>query len=195
VWAVPKNLWDLPQGNISRAEKILPGQDFSSLVIPDAFGSIQEKFISADAVNKDKCVLLIQDSHANIEAQTAIRSILDFLHQPNSSAKPDVVALEGAKGPVDVSLMRRVPDAKAKTAVAQRFLEAAYFTGAEVYAILCKAEPPALFGVEEKALYYENLNVFRKVCGQQQNAKALFDKMRGRLDGLKERILAGEALE
>ncbi len=203
AWSIPQTAWDrrIPTDQVN-PQSISPAiaqkdtsRDLAALVIPEAYGWVHEISPARTAEKRDRWILQIQDIHANYEAQRSIRDILEFIDRPNSHCRADLIALEGAQGNVDVGLLRGAPDEKAKLAVTEKFLKAAYFTGAEAYAINSVTAPPRVLGVENKDLYFENLDAFRKAYRASEEAKAPMQAMRKDLETRAHGTFSGPALE
>lgn len=69
--------------------------------------------------SENRSLILIQDTHKNAEAQTNIGRAIQQLISKNEA---DLIALEGASGPIDLDVFRRFPDQESVHAVADYLL-------------------------------------------------------------------------
>src|SRR5258708_1554326 len=114
-------------------------------------------------------VILIQDLHAHYGVQKNISGLLDFFSEKlssapplvHSSAPPFALAIEGASGPIDSSVMALFPDEKVKLAASEYLMREGELTGAEYFAIKRKL-PRLLVGVENEMFYTVHRTLFRK---------------------------------
>jgi hypothetical protein len=104
-------------------------------------------------------ITLVQDLHANTDAQLKIWAILRELHK--SSGVSDVF-LEGAYGPFDLSPLSDLAERKIRREVTRIALDQLLICGAEAAA----ANEPSLqlWGVDDRALYLKNLQAFSKAA-------------------------------
>ena len=107
----------------------------------------------------DKTIINIQDAHASLGAQESIASILDSL-VTNYDLK--LVAIEGSTGYVDTSLLRTFPDENIRKKTAEYLMAKGKMSAGEFFSITSN-KPIALYGIEEKPLYEENVEQFRKI--------------------------------
>jgi len=133
-------------------------------------------------------VILIQDLHANYGVQKNIAAILELLSdrlQKNPPLVPPLqkggaggfppfaLAVEGASGPIDSSVMALFPDAKIKEAASQYLMREGELTGAEYFAIK-RGLPDLLVGVENDEYYNVHRDLFRKTLeNREQLVQAL----------------------
>jgi len=106
--------------------------------------------------SKQTSVLLIQDIHRNEEAQRDIsRVVADVV----DSGSVDVIAVEGAFGPIDVASLRSFPREKTIRAVADAMLLENKISGA-VHAALLAARAADVIGIDDKKLYDANVRAY-----------------------------------
>ena len=108
-------LWSVINGN-----KVLKAQsiDFTNLAkieIPEDYGMIKD----IHNAGSQKIIINIQDAHSNLGAQESINRIIESLE---SEYNLKMVALEGARGYVDTSLIQSHPDEKVRKKIADYFL-------------------------------------------------------------------------
>ncbi|MFC1668214.1 hypothetical protein ACFL1T_02370, partial [Chlamydiota bacterium] len=104
---------------------------------------------------------LIRDIHGNEEAQ---QRIAQTIKQLRSKENVSTVFIEGAEGNLNSRLFESFPVDEIRKAVAKEFLKKGYLTGAE-YAVISLGDNALVdvYGVEDAALYIENLKQFKKV--------------------------------
>ncbi len=144
----------------------LPKGSESSLLpivkaLPQNFGSIRK--ITVPSAHSNRVVIHIQDIHRNQEAQenigNAVRSLID-------NKTVDLVALEGAFAPIDLSWYRSYPHQAAIKAVADWLLKENRISG-PVYAALRLRSGQALpeyVGIDEKKHYDANVEAYRRAA-------------------------------
>ena len=132
-------------------------------------------------------VILIQDLHVHYGVQRNIAGILESLAKklgkgdagtrghgdtentsdspsprvPASPRLPFALAVEGASGPIDSSVMALFPDPKIKQEAADYLMREGELTGAEYFAVM-RGLPRALTGAEDLRYYTIHRNLFRK---------------------------------
>jgi len=126
-------------------------------------------------------VILIQDLHAHYGAQKNIAGLLEFIQSrlrdaampPVRSWNPSsrnsgiseypafVVAVEGASGPIDHTILAKFPDRQVAVAAADFLMKEAEITGAEFFAVKTQ-QPKLLTGVENQEYYNVHRDVFVK---------------------------------
>lgn len=105
----------------------------------------------------DRTVIHIQDAHCNYAAQRRIGEILDYL---NRTYGVGTVNLEGGAGGYDLAAFTGIGDPRQRERVADFFVREGMVNGAEFFAIT-RPDAVTLWGIEEPALYLENLKVYR----------------------------------
>ncbi|MCP4649169.1 MAG: hypothetical protein GY853_03690 [PVC group bacterium] len=145
--------------------------------IPSSWGVIRDSF---DA-GTDKIVINIQDAHANLEAQENIAKILDRLV---SQYNLELVALEGASGKIDATVLSAFPDNALKKDVSAYFLQEGKISGAEYLAVNSDYDFK-LYGVEDFDLYLDNLEAFHNAQDFKKEAAQYIATIGRSLDSLK----------
>ncbi len=105
-------------------------------------------------------MIQIQDAHSSLGAQEAISSVLDSL-VTNYDLK--LVAIEGSSGYIDTSVLKTFPDEKIRKSVAASLMSQGKMSAGEFYSIVTANKNIALYGIENKDLYRENREQFRRV--------------------------------
>lgn len=151
----------------------------SSLLLP--YGAIREIHVSPhpDA----PWVLHIQDVHGVLEAQRNMASLIQRLRETTGLG---IVGVEGASGPFSFAPYEAYGDPDATAAVADYLMEKGYIGGPE-YAALTSPRPPLLWGVEDSALYGNNLSVLKESLRVSPDARKWLGRLTAAADRLKER--------
>lgn len=196
VYGIPSNM-NMMQTTSGQEEKVQPVEpvavflDPDKLVVPENYGTVTERFKSAGTENSRKLIIQIQDSHCNYEAQTNIMKIMEGMSADKETAQAfKLIATEGADGALDASFPRSFPNGEVKKQASDYFLRIGWLTGPEMYAINFKEEPVPLWGVEDQALYDENLMYFRKTKAGLEKERAFLDRLTALIEILKMKILS-----
>ncbi len=128
-----------------------------------------------------KTIFLIQDAHVNESAQRSISEILANLIEKE---KIKTVFLEAGTGDDSLSDLRLLADAKKRKDVSERFLRKGYIQGPD-YLDLNSGQNFKLWGVEDKALYYQAVGLYRDVQENRSYAIGFVDKVNRALKTLK----------
>jgi len=130
-------------------------------------------------------VILIQDLHAHYGVQKNIAGLLDFLSDklPHKGAIPFALAVEGASGRVDSSIMALFPDEKIKLAASDYLMREGELTGAEYFAIKHR-QPNLLMGVENGKYYTVHRDLFRKTLQDRSELVSTLQSLKSDIDQL-----------
>lgn len=157
----------------------------SDLKIPVDLGTIQ-KIVSGD---EGKPVIIhIQDAHAVYDAQQNIRKLIEHFQQDYGIR---LVGVEGGAGHMDTLPVRALPDAFLKEQVIEEYAKAGELSGTDLAAIL-NPEEGAYFGLEDPALYEQNLAVYLKLLKSRERFDQKFREKRNELDRQRENVLSPE---
>lgn len=139
---------------------------FSAL--PPSSGSLRRISVPAKPAPRHPLVIHIQDVHMNGEAQWNIREIVSSLIQ---SGQVDVVALEGAFGPIPIEPFRDYPHQESLQKVADYLLRERRISG-PVHAGLSQAPQAPLFvGIDDHLHYQANVEAYRASAPQRTEEK------------------------
>ncbi|MFH1878325.1 MAG: hypothetical protein ABH883_05920, partial [Candidatus Omnitrophota bacterium] len=128
--------------------------------IPYGIGSARE---AVSAENADM-IIHIQDAHASLSAQYSIAALLDSLVTDYNLS---VVALEGASGYVDTSLLKTFPDKDIRKDTAEFLMREGRMSAGEFFAITRDDSEICLYGVEDDELYRANARSFKDAVKRQ----------------------------
>ncbi len=202
------------QKNLNWAKKLLPYIPESVATIDDAYfaghgarGTGHEgdllKFPRDDdsawrisrpaprAPSTNKVVILIQDAHTNASAQMNESKLFDILFQSNMV---DTVYTEAAKGNVNLTFLRDKASLNKRKQIAKAYLQKGILHGIE-YLDLTSEHDFKIEGVEDPALYYESIDVYRESLKERDGYKAYLGKIESTINVLKPKLLNPYLLE
>ncbi len=104
---------------------------------------------------------------------------------------PFALAVEGASGPIDSSVMALFPDAKIKQSAADYLMREGELTGAEYFAVM-RGLPQALTGVEDMTYYTLHRDLFRKTLQDREQMVGILKGIQAELASLRRRIYSAE---
>ncbi|MBP9866438.1 MAG: hypothetical protein KBC91_08595, partial [Candidatus Omnitrophica bacterium] len=142
--------------------------------IPGSFGSVADLWVSPQT---DKpFVLLLQDAHGQAQAQRNTQRLLNFIDQ---QIPLKTFFVEGGAGRLDPEKLRLFQEAPMNLAAAKWFLREGDLGGVELFLLekagvtqkLKKNREFFAQGVEDQALYLENLRLFEKIARQRPEIK------------------------
>ncbi len=131
------------------------GVSLRDLSIPEELGKINERF---EGKSGSRWVIQIQDIHAHFTAQENIGAIVDHLQNVYGL---NVVALEGGWAEARFTESSNLPNTRDKQMLARGLLEEAHI-GGPVFAALFASHPLQIVGIEDPALYADNLAVYTR---------------------------------
>ncbi|MBD3296194.1 MAG: hypothetical protein GF392_02360, partial [Candidatus Omnitrophica bacterium] len=108
----------------------------------------------------DELIVNIQDAHASLSAQYSISNILKDLVTEYDIR---IIALEGADGNINTSLLRSIPGKEVRKAVADDLVREGRMGAGEFFSVLNSDKDVMLRGVEDEELYRKNLKSFCRV--------------------------------
>lgn len=129
------------------------------VVIPEGAGHIVESYKANVPEETQKVVVHIQDIHTNYEAQMNLCKIITSLIKQNQLK---LIMVEGGWGNVSLSYLRSYADKDRRLEVAEEYLREGKISGEE-YLDITSDYDIILEGVEEEALYRQNLEEFFKI--------------------------------
>lgn len=157
----------------------------------------QDKRLSK--TGEDRFVIHIQDAHANPEAQQNIARILSYLTQKY----PDLaIGVEGAAGPLHPEYLNFFSEyPEANQAVVEDLRQKGELNGAELFLLEKRQDggwrtedgasafppsalriPSSVFGVEDPALYRDNLKTYRELLFKRDEIQMLLNPVRAELE-------------
>lgn len=146
-----------------------------TLNLPAELGRIERKW---EGEPNQPFVILVRDAHAIVEGQLTISEILNYLHNHYNLK---LVALEGAKGKLDGTLLQAFPDKKIKEKVLREYLGRAEITGPNMTMLLSENEM-SFVGIEDTNLYEENYLSFIDAKKSEPAAINIIERVTVKLD-------------
>lgn len=136
-------------------------------------------------------VVNIQDAHSKIGAQKSISHILESLVR-NYDLR--LVALEGGTGTIDTSVVSSFPVETVREKTASYLLKEGKISAGEFYSMV-SGSPVKLYGVDDPALYRENLEAFRSLVDRKAAVRAQLKTWKDEIRALEEKIYSPELLD
>ncbi len=156
-----------------------PKLPVQNLKLPLAYANIKSSLFPTKWKPSDGLVVYIQDVHMNQEAQENIgKSIQQLIDQGNA----DMVALEGAFEPIDLSRFRSFKDPDAVHQAADYMLRENKISGA-IHAAFSSAKPiPSFVGVDDRKLYDGHVGAYKESAGKVETLKKDLAAQESRLE-------------
>ncbi|MFC1548408.1 hypothetical protein ACFL5E_00440, partial [Candidatus Omnitrophota bacterium] len=134
---------------------------------------------TSEAKNVGKDVIIhIQDAHASLSAQHSIVNLLDSL-VTNYDLR--MIAIEGATGYVDTSLLQTFPDKDIRKDTAEFLMREGRMGAGEFFTITNDGPEVSLYGIEDEELYQANVDSFRTVATERafhvENINAFLEQL------------------
>ncbi len=155
--------------------------------IPSYLGMVKETYNGVS----DRVVIHIQDAHCNYRAQHKIAELLEYLRKNYGIS---TVNLEGGKGNYDLSVFTDIRERGMREKVADDFVLEGLLNGAEYFAINDPGKV-TLWGIEDPALYFENLGIYRRSLEYRDRVERQIESLASILEKLKQAIYSDELLE
>ncbi|MFH1304811.1 MAG: cellulase family glycosylhydrolase, partial [Candidatus Omnitrophota bacterium] len=160
--------------------------DPKGINIPYDVASTQE----AVTTSRGETIIHIQDAHASLSAQYSIVKLLDSLV---TNYDLSLIALEGANGFVDTSLLKTFPDKAIRDETAGFLMKEGRMSAGEFFSVTRDADGVGLYGVEDDALYRANLESFKKVAKERAERVENINGLLRQVNALEEKV-SSEAL-
>ncbi len=160
---------------------VLPASPLLATPIPGSLGNVEEVY---HAPGSGRSLILIQDAHTNDSCQQSVSRILDLLARREGVR---LVFLEAGTGDDSLSDLRtRAPQA-ARERVARAYMARGLLKGAE-HLDLTSEHDLLLWGVEDKALYWESFDLYKQIAAGRGRFLAYLDRIDGTARSLKGRL-------
>jgi len=170
-----------------KATEVREAGSAGDLFIPENYGFIKARFKGTSG----KTLLYIEDIHANREAQTNIAHIIRHARNSFAGDSLRLIAVEGAEGRIDPSLLKSCPDKTTREKIAGVLLGEGYISGAEFYAV-SDDEPVLLYGIERGDLYAKNLKNFIRVQRIREKGVRYVELLRRAFEEIGEQVYPAE---
>ena len=159
----------------------------SGITIPEGAG-ISRKAVMQGA---EDVIINIQDAHAKIGAQESISKILDNLVKNYNLS---LIALEGGYDFVDTSIIKSFPIEEVRRAAATSLMKEGKISAGEFYSMVSE-EKVSLYGVDDPALYDENLAVFKSLIEKKSAVRKELKGLKKAVQELEGRVYSPELIE
>ena len=136
-------------------------------------------------------IINIQDAHQKLGAQESITKILDTLVKNYNLS---LITVEGSTDRIDTSLIQSFPVEEVRKKTAEYYLKTGRISAAGFYSMISQ-DPLAVYGVDDKALYGENLKAFKDLIDKKPLIRVELKKLKGLIRTLEERIYSKELLD
>jgi|GEM_PF-1258843 len=161
--------------------------DTDTFTIPAHLGDVKY----AHKGTSNKIVVHLQDAHCNYYAQRKISDIIDYL---NKEYGLSIINLEGGVGKYDLTVFTSITGETIRREVADYFVKRGEINGAEFYAVN-NSDKIQLWGVENKDLYLDNLQVYRDSLKYKPEVDECLISLTHILNNLKRHIYTPELLK
>src|SRR3989338_434451 len=136
-------------------------------------------------------IINIQDAHSKLGAQESITKILDNLVK---NYNLNLIALEGASDLVDTSIVSSFPIEEVRKKTGQYLLKEGKISAGEFYSMITN-DPVKLYGVDDPALYKENLEVFKSLVEKKSVIREQLKGLKRVIHDLEAKVYPTELLE
>ncbi len=159
--------------------------DLKEVSIPKKFGTIKDFYQSPIAVKGGPIMIFhIQDVHANYQAQKNLADILRYLIETYGL---ELILVEGGITDKDFSYLRSWAPLEERKKKAEELLREGVISG-ETYVDIASDFPLKFQGIEDKALYEKNMELYLKVEEFRGSALIVIDELRDAIAKLKKYI-------
>jgi len=171
AWSAPAGLsatlFETPAQRINAIRSFI--HNFS---VPEAAGRIQSRYMPDNVSENSPIIVHIQDAHSQPETQRNIQAILSELAR---NKKIQNIAVEGAVGKVDPTMLRLFPDNDVNVAMAEHLVDRGEITGVELFALKQNKQSMQIDGIENPELYTKSFEIFQKTKAQKKTYEAGID--------------------
>ncbi|MFH1798683.1 MAG: hypothetical protein ABH844_05040 [Candidatus Omnitrophota bacterium] len=157
----------------------------TNVTVPYSSGRIADTYSSQG----EEIIIHLQDAHASLSAQYSIANLLDSLA---SNYDLGLIALEGAEGDIDTSMLKNFPDKDIRAQAADFLMQEGRMSAGEFFQITHDKDNIALYGAEDYELYSKNLEDFREVISEQKDILPMINAFKSQIKFLEETIYSKE---
>ena len=155
--------------------------------VPLGYGSIQDIY---DSGKSDEAPLvLLQDVHLNLEAQTNLGQILQELI---NQKQVGLVGVEGAFTPFDFKSFRAFPNKQITKEVTEAFLKKNILAAPSYVGITSPVDPPDFLGIDDLPSYQANVQAYLDSRDLKENRARQIEKAKLQLNEQKAKIFSPE---
>lgn len=158
----------------------------SDIAIPPELGYVIETHQpSGSGASVPATIVHIQEAHTNYEAQAHIIKILEGLIEAHGLK---LILVEGGEGDVGLEYLRAYGPSENRKEVAEKYLKTGVLS-AEEYLDIVSDHPLILWGVEQKALYEQNVEAFVAAEPLQRSLQPILASVREAAESLTPHLL------
>lgn len=180
----PPSWTSVPQGSLA-VQGNTETPSFLSIEIPHDLAAVEEIY-EAPPREDPRLILHIENIHGNEEAQLQIAKLLEYLTGHYGFR---TIFVEGAVEPLRPDYLNLFEKDKENLAVAKFLIEKGKLTGAE-YFLMKHPERAEILGMENPALYRQNLQTYRQVRASRPGVEMFLKKCEEQLSTLSSRIFS-----
>ncbi len=169
-------------------EKSIPASAVTRLTplfrsLSTAYGSVQ-KVVVPKTPKSNRTIIHIQDVHMNAEAQQNIEKAVQGLIDGNHV---DLIALEGAFAPIDLTAFRSFPQESTRKVANYLFRENKI--SGPIYAAFTNPKPvPSIVGIDDPIHYKANVESYRRSVSEADEYKRRLNSLKDRLASKKKKL-------
>jgi hypothetical protein len=179
--------WGMPVGGIEIAARgETPG--FLQIEIPPDLASIEEIYEAPPKVDP-KLILHVQNIHADYQAQSQIRKLLQYLHNQYGFK---LLFVEGAADKLDPEYLKLYEDSKKNVELADSMAKNGELTGVDYY-LTDSPEEVEAFGIEDPQLYRQNFDAFKKAHALKEESERFMGEYDEKLNSISSKVFPQEA--
>ncbi|HOE68124.1 MAG TPA: hypothetical protein PLH16_00500, partial [Candidatus Omnitrophota bacterium] len=161
---------------------------FIQIDIPADLASLDDIF-EAPPSTDPRLVLHIQNAHANYDAQTRIKGLLEYL---SSQYGIGTIFVEGAADTLNPEYLKFFPDAERNRMLADRLARKGELTGAELFVLEADRQKIRAEGIESAGLYRKNYEALKAVYENETVINRFVDGLESRLSMIASKIAGGD---
>lgn len=169
-------------------------QTVDQLSIPSSLAFIVEThppIAASSAGRAAPLVIHIQEAHTNYDAQ---KNLIGVLQELVAKHGLKLIMVEGGFGDVGMAYLRGYGPLENRTRVAEKYLRLGILSGEE-YLDIVSDHPLILWGVEDQALYQQNLDAFLDTESLRDTLKPALARVQQAVDALRPAIAPPALLE
>ena len=163
---------------------------FIHLSIPADLASLDDIY-EAPPSPSPRLILHVQNAHANYDAQTKIKNLLEYL---SAQYAVRTIFVEGASGTLDPDYLKFFPDQARNRELADRLARQGELTGAELFILEADRQNIRAEGIESTDLYRKNYEALKKVYENETVVLQFIEGLESRLRTLASQVAGRDLL-
>lgn len=170
---------------IAESPQVVRDVNVSDFFVPADLGDVSETHTATSAPSApERVVVLIQDAHANYEAQQHLAAILDRLATRHGLR---LVLVEGGAGDVGLAHLRHRGSRESRKRVADDYLKSGILSGEE-YLDVVSDHPLILWGVDDVARHDQHYQIYLDVEAAREPVRAELAPLRQAVEQLQAKL-------